>query len=110
MQDEFLKLDTDRAIFEEEKKAFEEERKANQQLFEKQQKELADMIEQHRLENAELMRKRQAQYDEKLEEIRLKQESLKAAEDKFKQTLEEFDSNKKKMEAVMAQFASIKHL
>jgi len=43
-----------------------------------------------------------------LEEIRQKNEALKAQETKFKQTLEEFDTNKKKMEAVMAQFSAFK--
>jgi N-acetylneuraminic acid mutarotase len=110
IQGEYLKLDTERAIFEEQKKAFEEEKKSNQQLFEKQQREVTEMIEQHRQENAELMRKRQVQYDEKLEEIRQRQETLKQREETFKKTLDEFDQNKKKMEAVMAQFATFKNL
>jgi len=43
-----------------------------------------------------------------MEEIRVKQEALKASEDRFKQTLADFDANKKKMEAVMAQFSAFK--
>lgn len=66
IQKEYLQLDQERAVFQQEKVAFAEERKANEDLFARQQKEVAALIEQHKEENGELLRKRQAQYDEKV--------------------------------------------
>ena len=67
IQKEYLQLDQERAVFKQERLAFAEERKANEDLFAKQQKELAALIEQHKEENGELLKKRQVQYDEKVE-------------------------------------------
>jgi hypothetical protein len=66
VQKEYLELDQERASFNAEKTAFAEEKRANQDLFEKQQKELIALMEQHKEENATLMRERQTQYEQKV--------------------------------------------
>jgi len=66
LQKEYLELDQERATFVAEKAAFAAEKVANRELFERQQKELATLVEQHKEDNNELLRKRQAQYDEKV--------------------------------------------